>query len=157
MNDRPTEILVDTNIWLLIARRRFPLFRELERLALRSPVVLPVAVASELDLLSAQGAEGARLARDIARRSPRAPTRGRGDSAIVRRAIARGGWVVTADRALARELRSRGVTVLMPRGMAGLSAFPPVSAGAAARRLSARGNRYVRPAGRKASGSRRTG
>ena len=144
-----TEVLVDTNIWLLTALRRLPLRDEVSRLVPDGALRVPRVVIRELERLVVRGTAGAPVALQIVRQYPVVPTPGAGDAAIIRRAIGKGAWVVTADKQLALRLREHGCGVLMPRGMHGLARFLPRSfrPTPSSRRL--RGNRYERRSGRR--------
>lgn len=107
---------VDSNVWLLVARRRFPLEREVERLHPEFRIAVPGPVLRELERLEARGAEGARVARELASRHLLVPGPGEGDPAILRLARLRNATVVTADASFRKELRAAGVPLLVPRG-----------------------------------------
>ena len=117
--NRP-QALVDTNIWLLVARRRFPLQRELDRLHPEIQIVVPETVRFELEALEAREVLGARVARRLAVRYPVVRAPGRGDEAILRLARRRGAWVVTADKMFRTTLLEAGIRVLVPRSLSRL-------------------------------------
>ncbi len=117
----PTVALVDTNVLLLVSRRRFPLAELAEsgrygRLELR----IPEGVLRELAALVRRGTPGARTAQLLAQRWPIVRHDGTGDDAIVAVAQHHRCAVVTNDRALAARLRHLGVDTLVPRGRTGL-------------------------------------
>ncbi len=113
-------MLLDANALLLPFRERFPLRAEIEHLRPGAELVVPVSVLRELDTLVERGVREAGPARELARTFRALPSSGRGDAGILRAAVETGGWVATADRALARRLAARGVTVLAPRDRARL-------------------------------------
>ncbi len=88
----------------------------------------------ELDRLARAEAEHARAARALALTLPVIPVRAAGDTGVVEAAVRSGGWVVTADRALARRLGEAGVPVLRPRDRARLEARLPRKVGSSTER-----------------------
>jgi rRNA-processing protein FCF1 len=108
-------VLLDANALLLPVRTLFPLESEVDRINPGARLVVPSSVIDELGRLVARGVSGARGALALAQRFPVIPVEGRGDAAILRAAVRHGAWVVTADRALAEQLRRQGVNVLVPR------------------------------------------
>ena len=108
-------MLLDANALLLPIRTRFPLESEVDRIHPGARAFVPSSVIDELGRLVSRGVPGARGALALAQKFPVIPVEGRGDAAILKAAVRHGGWVVTADRALAERLRREGVTVLVPR------------------------------------------
>jgi len=108
-------VLLDTNALLLPVRTGFPLVAEVDRIRPGARISVPTSVLEELDRLVARGVRGARAAAALARGFDIVQVGARGDRAVLLAAMERHGWVVTADRILARRLREFGVTVLVPR------------------------------------------
>jgi rRNA-processing protein FCF1 len=117
-------VLLDTNALLLPFRERFPLDRELARVAPGRVVAVPRIARSELARLAAGGSVAARAALAWSAGLPVRESAGRGDGAVVRLAERLRAWVVTGDRALIDRLRGRGLTVLRPRERARLELLP---------------------------------
>jgi rRNA-processing protein FCF1 len=121
-------LLLDTNALLLPFRERFPLRSEIERVAPGREVAVPGPALRELERLAADGAPHAAGALVFARRLPILAARGAGDEGVIECARRNQAWVLTADRELARRLRSFGITVLGPRGNQRLEIYGPTPA-----------------------------
>ncbi len=106
---------MDANALLLAVRVRFPLADEAERIHPGSALRVPSSVLEELDSLVERDVQGARAAAAFARTLPILRVEGRGDDAILEYAAQHDVRVLTADRALGKRLRERGVDVLAPR------------------------------------------
>ncbi len=136
-------VLLDTNALLLPFREGFPLERELARVAPGRAVRVPDSARIELERLVARGVPGSPAALAWALRCGRIAAPGRGDRAVEAAARRLGAWVVTADRALARRLRARGLTVLRPSGHGRLRLEPGTTAAGAPARANPPGTRTV--------------
>lgn len=121
-------MLLDANALMLPIRTQFPLQKEVDRIRPGALLLVPSSVLHELDRLADRGVRGARAAVVLARGFPVVVATGRGDAGIVDAALRHHAWVVTADRALAEHLRTRGVSVLVPRDRHRLELHPGRSA-----------------------------
>jgi rRNA-processing protein FCF1 len=120
-------VVIDTNVLLLAARRRFPFESEIDRLLPGARLVVPSSALRELDALVARRTVGSAVARELAGRFSVAPTARSGDEGVIDVADRTRGVVVTADRALQRRLVERGVGVLAPRDRGRLELRPPAA------------------------------
>ncbi len=134
-------VLLDTNAALLPFRTGVPLAAEVERLVPGAELAVPDAVRGELDRLVERGEPHAAAARALVGPLRTVRVDERGDRAVRAAALALGAPVVTADRLLARRLRTDGVTVIVPRDRARLELQP----GAPAPPPSVRRERRPRP------------
>ena len=127
-------VLLDTNALFLPVRVGFPLEAEVERLCPGATLSVPSSVLGELVRLLVRRTPDAAATRAIASRYRTVPAAGSGDDAVLRCAVRRGGWVVTADRAFRERLLAEGVTVLAPRDRHRLERFLPGKRGRSVRR-----------------------
>lgn len=121
----PRLVLLDANALFLPETDGTDLIEEAGRHGEPVALRVPSSVLGELDRLCDRRVPGATTARAMAERFPALATPGRGDDAIVRAAVARSAWVVTADQGLAERLGARGVVVLAPRAGGRLILVPP--------------------------------
>jgi uncharacterized protein len=108
-------VILDTNALFLPVRRGFPLEAEIDRQLPGARPAVPSSALEELDRLAATLTADARTARQLADRFPVVRTEHAGDDGILDVAVRLQAVVVTADRALQRRLRDKGVSVLIPR------------------------------------------
>lgn len=96
-------------------RSGLDLVAEIDRSLPGAQVRVPLSVLGEIDRLVARRVAHAPAARLLAASFPVTPTDGRGDTAVLKAAVRRGAWVVTADRLFAARLRRHGVSTAVPR------------------------------------------
>jgi rRNA-processing protein FCF1 len=120
-------VLLDANALLMPIRTRLSLRDEVERHCPGAEIAVPSSVLRELDRLVRRKLPGAGAARALADTFPVVTTALEGDDAVLRVAVDRGAWVVTADRELAGRLKLERITALVPRDRTRLEVGRPRS------------------------------
>lgn len=156
---RPGLVLADANAFFLPLAGPIDLEAEVRRLLPAGRLAVAASTVAELDRLVERGVPAAGAARELARRLPRVPSRGRGDAGLLELARACGAWVITGDRRLQQELARAGVGALVPRQRSGLAIRRPrqeASATPPRRRATVKnGPRVASGARRRSGGARR--